>query len=77
MEDTPEITSDIKIVGGGYTIDANFDRRHFKVAAGGDLQLENMRLYLGTSGVWGSPGNTGGAIHNSGILDVKAVSLRA
>ena len=73
MADMPDITSDIKIVGGGYTIDANYDRRHFKVAAGGDLQLENMRLYLGVSGISGGPGDKGGAIHNSGILDVKAV----
>ena len=75
MADMPDITSDIKIVGGGYTIDANYDRRHFKVDAGGDLQLENMKLYLGISGIWGARGNSGGAIHNSGILDVKAVSF--
>ena len=75
MADMPDITSDIKIVGGGYTIDANYDRRHFKVDAGGDLQLENMKLYLGVSGISGGPGDKGGAIHNSGILDVKAVSF--
>ncbi len=69
----PDITSEITLEGGGFTIDGRNRYRIFYIAESGYLTLKNVVLQSGEAApLLGMTGNnSGGAIHNRGFLNAS------
>ena len=68
-EALPTISSDLTILGNGYTIDGDNRYRFFDVE-GGEVNIKNMTLINGSS-----PGEHGGAIRARGDADVVVAKV--
>lgn len=73
----------LQIVGGGYTIDANYYGRILQVQSGSNVTIQNLTLREGLVSANGGDaalagGNGfGGAIYNSGTLTLSGVTVTA
>ena len=76
-ENVPDITSDITVEGGGLSISANNARRVFTIANSGKLTINEVVLTEGNIDPFArlSTNNSGGAIHNSGVLNASNCSF--
>ena len=73
----------LQIVGGGYTIDANYYGRILQVQSGSNVTIQNLTLREGLVSANGGDANSaggnafGGAIFNAGALTLSGVTVTA